>query len=145
MLHHINLAQGKQSVPYLPDQISSRIRVLIVDDQAVVRMGLKFFLLAFDDLELVGEAVNGEQALYLCSQVEPDVVLMDLDIPGMDGISLTCAIRWYCPQIKVIALAGFQAEETIQRVLQVGAINYLDKDISADRLAEAIRAAHWGF
>jgi NarL family two-component system response regulator LiaR len=129
-------------MPYPLNQISPHIRVLIVDDQIIVRTGLKFFLLAFDDLELVGEAANGEQALYLCGEAKPDVVLMDLDMPGMDGVNATRAIHRYCPQIKVIALTGFRDKETIQRALQVGATNYLYKNISADRLAEAIRAAH---
>jgi NarL family two-component system response regulator LiaR len=131
-------------VLYPQDQISPHIKVLIVDDQVIVRTGLKFFLLAFDDLELVGEAANGEQALYLCGAAKPHVVLMDLDMPGMDGVSATRAIRRYCPQIKVIALTGFRDKETIQRALQVGAINYLYKNISADRLADAIRTAYAG-
>jgi two-component system, NarL family, response regulator LiaR len=129
---------------YPLDQISPRIRVLIVDDQVAIRTGLKFFLLAFDDLELVGEAANGEQALYLCGEIKPDVVLMDLDMPGMDGVSATRAIYQNWPQIKVIALTGFREEETVQRVLQIEAINYLSKNISADRLADSIRAAHSG-
>jgi NarL family two-component system response regulator LiaR len=109
-----------------------------------VRTGLKFFLLAFDDLELVGEAANGEQALCLCAEVEPDVVLMDLDMPGMNGISATHTIHQCWPQIKVIVLTGFWQADMIQSVLQVGAINYLCKNISADGLADAIRAAHCG-
>jgi NarL family two-component system response regulator LiaR len=124
------------------DHILPRIRVLIVEDQAVVRAGLKFFLLAFDDLELAGEAANGEQALSLCSEVKPDVVLMDLVMPVVDGIGAIRAIHNHWPQIKIIALTAFWQEETIQRVLQVGAINYLNKNISADRLADAIRTAH---
>jgi NarL family two-component system response regulator LiaR len=124
------------------DQISPRIRVLIVDDRVVMRTGLKFFLLAFDDFELVGEAVNGEHALFLCGQTKPDVVLMDLDRPSLDGVSTARAIRWYCPQIKIIALTGFRQEKPVQRVLRVGAINYLCRNISADRLAEAIRTVH---
>jgi NarL family two-component system response regulator LiaR len=126
------------------DQISPPIRVLIVDDQLAIRTALNFFLLAFDDLESVGEAATGEQALRLCGEVKPDVVLMDLDMPGMDGISATRAIHQEWPQLKVIALASLLEEETIQRVLQAGAINYLYKDISADKLANTIRAAHLG-
>jgi two-component system, NarL family, response regulator LiaR len=139
------LAGGRRNVSYPLDQISSRIRVLIVDDQIAMRVGLKFFFLAFDDLELVGEAANGEQALYLCGEVKPDVVLMDLAMPGMDGVSTTRAIQRYCPQAKVLALIGFGEEATFQKVLQGGAINYVCKNISADRLAEAIRAIHGGF
>ena len=118
--------------------------MLIVDDQHAMRMTLKFFLLAFDDLELVGEAANGEQALRLCGEVKPDVALMDLDMPGMDGISATRAIHQDWPQIKVVALTSLLKEETIQRLLQAEAINYLYKDISAEMLANAIRAAHLG-
>jgi NarL family two-component system response regulator LiaR len=118
--------------------------VLIVDDQAIIRTGLKFFLLAFDDLELVGEAADGEQALYLCGQLKPDVVLMDLVMPGMDGFSATRTIHRCWPQIKVIVLTGFWGEEIIQRVLQVGASDYLSKNISADKLADAIRVAYRG-
>jgi NarL family two-component system response regulator LiaR len=101
-------------------------------------------LLAFDDLEWAGEAVNGEQALYLCSKVKPDVVLMDLVMPGIDGISTTRTIHQYWPQIKIIALTSFREEEMMKKALQVGAINYLCKNVSADKLAEAIRAAHSG-
>jgi len=123
---------------------SKPIRVLIVDDQAVVRSGLVAFLLAFDDLELVGEAGSGEEAVRLCSQVQPDVVLMDLVMPGMDGAAATRAIRKPCPQIQVIALTSFKETELVQGALEAGAIGYLLKNITADELAEAIRAAHAG-
>ena len=84
------------------------IHVMLVDDHAVVRSGLSAFLLAFDDLELVGEAGGGEEAARLCEQVRPDVVLMDLVMPGMDGAAATRAIRERCPQIQVIALTSFK-------------------------------------
>src|SRR6476620_863466 len=84
------------------------IRVLIVDDHAVVRSGLAAFLQVFDDLELVGEAANGQQALRLCEQVQPDVVLMDQVMPGMDGATATRAIRQQYPHIQVIALTSFR-------------------------------------
>ena len=121
-----------------------RIRVLVVDDHAMVRTGLKFFLLAFDDLELVGEADCGEQALALCVQVEPDVVLMDLMMPGMDGISATRAINQHYPDMSVIALTNFKEHELVQRALEAGATSYLLKNVSAGVLADAIRAAHTG-
>jgi two-component system, NarL family, response regulator LiaR len=124
------------------DSMSTRIRVLIVDDQDAVRTGLRFFLLAFDDFELVGEAVNGEQALSLCDQVEPHIVLMDLAMPGMDGVSAIRELHGHWPQIKVIAMISFMEEPAIHRALEVGAINYLLKNVSADELAEAIRTAH---
>jgi NarL family two-component system response regulator LiaR len=121
-----------------------RIRVIIVDDHAVVRGGLRLFLLAFEDLELVGEAGNGEQALALCEKLEPDVVLMDLVMPEMDGVQATEVIRERYPQIQVIALTSFEEEELVQAALESGAISYLLKNVSAGELAAAIRAAHAG-
>jgi NarL family two-component system response regulator LiaR len=123
---------------------SNPIRVMLVDDHAVVRSGLGAFLLAFDDLELVAEAGGGEEAVRLCEQVQPDVVLMDLVMPGMDGAAATRAIRGRCPQIQVIALTSFKEKELVQGALEAGAIGYLLKNVSADELAEAIRAAHAG-
>jgi len=123
---------------------SKPIRVMIVDDHAVVRSGLAAFLLAFDDLELVGEAGGGEEAVRLCAQVQPDVVLMDLVMPKMDGAATTRAVRERCPQAQVIALTSFKEEELVQGALQAGAISYLLKNVSADELAGAIRAAHLG-
>ncbi len=123
---------------------SKAIRVMIVDDHAVVRSGLAAFLLAFDDLELAGEASSGVEAVHLCSQLQPDVVLMDLVMPEMDGATATRAIRQACPQIQVIALTSFPEEKLVQDALAVGAISYLLKNVSADELAKAIRAAHAG-
>jgi two-component system, NarL family, response regulator LiaR len=121
-----------------------RIRVLIVDDHAVVRSGLAAFLQAFDDLQLVGEAANGEDAVHLSAQVRPDVVLMDLMMPGMDGAAATQAIRQQFLRIQVIALTSFRDGELVQAVLQAGAIGYLLKNVTADDLANAIRAAYHG-
>ena len=120
------------------------IRVLIVDDHRVVRSGLAAFLMAFDDLELVGEAANGKDAVHLCGQVRPDVVLMDLMMPEMDGAVATHAIRQQYPRIQVIALTSFREAELVQAVLQAGAIGYLLKNVAADELAEAVRAAYSG-
>ena len=120
------------------------IRVLLVDDHAVVRSGLGAFLMAFPDLELAGEASSGERAVALCQQVQPDVVLMDLVMPGMDGATATRKIREQCPQIQVLALTSFKEDDLVQGALQAGAIGYLLKDISAAELANAIRAAHTG-
>ena len=120
------------------------IRLLIVDDHAVMRTGLKLFLMAFDDLDLVGEAASGEEAVQVCDQVHPDVVLMDLAMPGMDGASATRIIRRQYPDIQVIVLTNFQDVELVQQALQAGAIGYLLKNVSADDLATAIRAAHVG-
>jgi len=123
---------------------SNPIRVMLVDDHAVVRSGLGAFLLAYDDLELVGEAASGEEAVRKCEQAQPDVVLMDLVMPGMDGAEATRAIREHCPQIQVIALTSFKEKDLVQRALEAGAISYLLKNVSADELAEAIRNAHAG-
>ena len=120
------------------------IRVMIVDDHAVVRSGLGAFLMVCDDLELVGEASSGEQAIRICDQAQPDVILMDLVMPGMDGAAATKAIREKCPEIQVIALTSFREQELVQGALQAGAIGYLLKNVSADELADAIRAAYSG-
>lgn len=120
------------------------IRVLLVDDHAMVRRGLATFMQVFDDLELAGEAADGEAAIQLCAQLAPDVVLMDIVMPGMDGVTATRAIRRQFPQIQVVALTSFKDKGLVQEVLQAGAIGYLLKDVSAETLAEAIRAAHAG-
>ena len=121
-----------------------RIRVLLVDDHAMLRRGLRFFLKGFDDLELVGEASSGHQAITLCAQIEPDVVLMDMVMPDMDGAEATHLIRQQHPHIQVIALTSFQEQDLIERALQAGAIGYLLKNVSADDLSQAIREAHAG-
>ena len=120
------------------------IRVLLVDDHAMVRRGLATFLKVFDDLELAGEAASGEDAIQLCAQLLPDVVLMDMVMPEMDGVTATRAIRQQFPEVQVVALTSFKEEELIQHALQAGAIGYLLKDVSADTLAQAIRDAHAG-
>lgn len=120
------------------------IRVLIADDHAVVRNGLGSFLSAYDDFELVGEAKNGEQAVRICEQCRPDVILMDLVMPGMDGARATHLIREKFPMVQVIALTSFKEREQVQSAIQAGAIGYLLKDISAEELARAIRQAHAG-
>ena len=121
-----------------------RIRVLIVDDHAVVRSGLATFLQAFDDFELVGEAGDGAEAVRRCTQVSPDVILMDLLMPEMDGIAATRAIRERHPDVQVIALTSFQDQDRVQAALDAGALGYLLKNVSADELARAIRFARAG-
>jgi NarL family two-component system response regulator LiaR len=121
-----------------------RIRVLIVDDHAMVRVGLTLFLRPYADLEVVGEASGGEEALQLCAQTHPDVVLMDLVMPGMDGVSTTQKIRQTNPNVQVIALTSFGKEELVRAALQAGAIGYLFKDVSSEELVRAIRAAAAG-
>ena len=120
------------------------IRVMIVDDHSMVRTGLATFIKVKPDLELVGEARDGQEALRLCEQLQPDVILMDLVMPKMDGVDATRAIRERWPQVQVIALTSFQEKELVQNALQAGAISYLLKDVSTDELAEAVRAAHAG-
>lgn len=120
------------------------IRVMLVDDHTMVRRGLATFLKVFDDLELVGEAANGATALQLCAQLQPDVILMDMVMPEMDGATVTQRIRQHFPHVQVLALTSFSEEDLIQRALQAGAIGYLFKDVSAEDLAGAIRAAYAG-
>ncbi len=120
---------------------SQTIRVMLVDDHNVVRSGLATCLKAYDDLALVGEARNGLEAVKLCRQEAPDVILMDLMMPEMDGIAATRAILEGCPAIKIIAMTSFEEEELVQGVLAAGAISYLLKNVTADELARAIRDA----
>ena len=117
------------------------IQVMLVDDHNVVRSGLATFLKAYDDLELVGEAKNGLEALNLCHIKKPDVILMDLMMPEMDGIAATRAILADYPEIKIIAMTSFEEEELVQGVLSAGAMGYLLKNVTADDLAKAIRDA----
>ena len=123
---------------------STPIRVLVVDDHTMVRRGLATFLKVFDDLNLAGEAANGQEAIQLCASLQPDVVLMDMVMPDMDGATTTQLIRKQWPQIQVLALTSFKEEILVQSALQAGAIGYLLKDVSADELAQAIRAAYAG-
>ena len=123
---------------------SQPIRVMLVDDHAMVRKGLATFLKVFDDLELAGEADSGAAAIQLCAKVLPDVILMDMVMPEMDGATATRAIRQQFPQVQVIALTSFKEGDLIKNALEAGAIAYLLKDVSADDLVRAIRAAHVG-
>ena len=123
---------------------SQSIRVMLVDDHTMVRRGLATFLKVFDDLVLAGEAASGEAAIELCGQVMPDVILMDLMMPDMDGATATRLIRQQFPKVQVVVLTSYKEEKVVQNALQAGAIGYLLKDVSADDLARAIRAAHSG-
>jgi NarL family two-component system response regulator LiaR len=117
---------------------------MLVDDHTMVRKGLATFLKAYDDLQLAGEADNGADAIRLCGEFLPDVVLMDMVMPGMDGASATRAICQKYPQVQVIALTSFKEGDLVKTALEAGAIAYLLKDVSADDLVRAIRAAHAG-
>lgn len=123
---------------------SQLIRILIVDDHDMVRSGLEVMLETSDDLALVGQAARGEDAVRLCQDLRPDVVLMDLVMPGMDGVEATQALRATCPDTRIIALTSFKEKDLVQKALQAGAIGYLLKNVSISELEEAIRAAHSG-
>jgi NarL family two-component system response regulator LiaR len=120
------------------------IRVMVVDDHAVVRSGIEYSLLALEDIELVGSAASGEEALRLYEELRPDVILMDMMMPGLDGVATTRALLGRCSQARVIALTSFQEGSLVQDALQAGAISYLLKDVGMNELAEAIRSAHAG-
>jgi NarL family two-component system response regulator LiaR len=120
------------------------IRVLIVDDHAVVRSGLSKFLLVNRDLQLAGEASDGAEAVLKVALHQPDIVLMDLLMPGTDGIRATREIKKKYPHVKVIALTSFADHALVQGALQAGAIGYLQKNVSAAELAIAIRSAYAG-
>lgn len=122
----------------------SPIRVLVVDDHDMVRRGLIAFLRVAPDLQCVGEARDGQEAVMLCETLHPDVVLMDVVMPIMDGAAATAIIRERWPEIKVLALTSFQERELIRNVLQAGATGFLLKNVSVDELTAAIRAAHTG-
>jgi NarL family two-component system response regulator LiaR len=123
---------------------SKPIRVMLVDDHTMVRRGLAAFLKVFDDLQLAGEAESGAAAIQLCGEILPDVVLMDMVMPDMDGATATRAIRQKFPQVQVLALTSFKEGDLVKNALEAGAIGYLLKDVSADDLVQAIRAAHAG-
>jgi NarL family two-component system response regulator LiaR len=124
--------------------MSEPIRVMIVDDHDMVRKGLATFLKVNADLELVGEARDGQEALRMCAQVRPDVVLMDLVMPEMDGTTATRLILEKWPEVRVLALTSFQEKDLVREVLQAGAIGYLLKNVTVDELAEAVRGAYAG-
>lgn len=128
----------------MTDPVSQPIRVMLVDDHAMVRRGLSTFLRIFDDLQLVGEAESGEAAIQLCADVLPDVILMDMVLPDMDGAASTRVIRQRFPHVQVIALTSFKTGDLVRNALDAGAIGYLLKDVSAEQLVQAIRSAHVG-
>jgi two-component system, NarL family, response regulator LiaR len=120
------------------------IRILLVDDHAVVRSGLGAVLLSYDDMVLAGEAANGEEAVRLCRTLNPDVVLMDLMMPVMDGVTATRTIHDRQPEIRIIALTSFGERELVEGALKAGATGYLLKTVSAAELIEAIKGAAAG-
>ena len=123
---------------------TAAIRVMIVDDHDIVRNGLVNMLEAFDELQLVAEAANGEEAIRICASHDVDVILMDLVMPVMDGVTAINHIRADYPDIQIIALTTFKEEHLVQGALQAGAISYLLKNVSIDELARAIHEAYVG-
>jgi NarL family two-component system response regulator LiaR len=114
---------------------------MTVDDHEIFRGGIAFALETYDDIELVGGAHSGEEALRMCDEVRPDVILMDMRMPGLDGPATTQAIRQQYPQVQVLALTSFHDEQLVQRSMAAGAVGYLLKGVPVVELAEAIRAA----
>lgn len=126
----------------MPDD--APIRILLVDDHAVVRTGLRSFLDLLDDIDVVGEAADGREGVDEARRLRPDVVLMDLLMPNLDGIGATAAIRAELPDTEVVALTSFIEEDKVTSALEAGASGYLLKDADAEEVAAAIRAAHAG-
>jgi NarL family two-component system response regulator LiaR len=128
----------------MPENSQAKISVLIVDDHAIVRQGLRTFLELMDDIVVAGEAAGGAAAVEMAGQLHPDVILMDLVMPGVDGIAATRQICTLQPDARVIALTSFVEDEKVIQAVQAGAIGYLLKDVSPNDLVEAIRAAKRG-
>lgn len=124
--------------------MNNTIRVLLADDQSLIREGLRLILELQPDIRVIGEASNGQEVLDVIARTPPDVVLMDVQMPFMDGVEATRAIRLAYPQVKVIILTTFEKDEYIFEGIRAGAIGYLLKDTTSDKLAQAIRAAAQG-
>ncbi len=122
----------------------AKIKVLLVDDHQVVRQGLRTFLELHDDIEVIGEAADGETAVQLAAKLQPAVVLMDLVMPRLDGIAATRLIKAAEPEVQVIALTSFAEDDKVIPAIRAGASSYLLKDVSPDALVQAIRAVHRG-
>ena len=118
--------------------MSENIKVIIVDDHTVVRSGLGAVLDTSEGMELIGEAADGEEAVRICERLQPDVVLMDLQMPKMDGVEATRIIHERWPQIHIIALTSYKEKEYVEGVLKAGATSYLLKNVSANELVSAI-------
>ncbi|MET3292380.1 UNVERIFIED_CONTAM: DNA-binding NarL/FixJ family response regulator [Brevibacillus sp. OAP136] len=121
-----------------------KIKILLVDDHAVVLRGLQFFLSMQKDFEIVGEAENGKEALEKVASCQPDVVLMDMVMPVMDGIEATRLIKKTYPDVKILVLTSFSDQDYVLPALQAGAVGYLMKDMKPDQIVEAIRGSYSG-
>lgn len=124
--------------------MTSRIRLMVVDDHSLVHRTVSISLEAVDDIEIVAHASNGEQALVLCDEAKPDLILMDMIMPGMDGIEATRRILEKQPEVKILALSGFRDQVGIREMLESGAVGYVLKDATTDSLANTIRTAYEG-
>jgi NarL family two-component system response regulator LiaR len=120
------------------------IRVMIVDDHPLAQAGARHFLNALPDMELVGEASGGHEAVELCARVQPDVVLMDVAMPELDGVATTKVLKSRFPRVKVLMLSSFSEGDVVQRAMKVGASGFLLKNATGLELASAIRAAYAG-
>lgn len=120
------------------------IRVMLVDDHALVRQGLSFYLRTFDNIELVGEAATGEDAIRMIGELRPDIILMDILMPGMGGVEAISAIKQRHSAVQIIALTSINEEQTIRAALKAGAISYILKDVNMDELKASIIAAFQG-
>jgi len=121
-----------------------KIRILLADDHIVVREGIRRFIDREDDMEVVGEAGDGEEAVQLATQLKPDVLVMDIAMPKLNGIEATKKIKTLCPAIAVLALTAYDYDQYIFALLEAGAAGYLLKDVSGQELTDAIRAVHGG-
>lgn len=124
--------------------MDDRIRVLLVDDHQVVRRGLRTFLEVQDDIEVVGEAADGAQAVELAEELRPDVILMDVKMPGMDGVQALRQLEERANAARVLVVTSFTEQRTVVPALRAGAAGYVYKDVAPDALADAIRSVHAG-
>lgn len=135
---------GADAAPGADVTDPSPIRVLIVDDHAVVRMGLKMFFDLQTDIEVVGEAADGSEGVAMARRLEPDVILMDLLMPNMDGITAIGRIKAERPETEIVTMTSFIEEEKVTSALEAGASGYVLKDAEAEEVAAAVRAAYAG-
>ncbi len=124
--------------------MANPISIMIVDEHPMVRRGILAFLKNEPDINVVGEACDGQEAVQRCKELQPDVILMDLRMPVMDGVAATRLIHKQFPQVQIIALTTFQDKQLVQDALQAGALSYLLKNVTGQELVEAIRQAYAG-